>query len=38
MYCGARLQRFVPQKLIKTMLGLMLVLLAASYMVEWFAG
>ena len=38
MYCGARLQKFVPQRLIKIMLGLLLVLLAADYIVEFFAG
>jgi uncharacterized protein len=36
MYCGARLQKFVPQKIIKTMLGLMLVFLAAGYLAESF--
>jgi uncharacterized protein len=36
MYCGARVQRFVPQKLIKIMLGLMLTFLAISYIVEFF--
>jgi hypothetical protein len=38
MYCGARLQKFVPQRLIKIMLGLLLALLAADYIVEFFAG
>jgi uncharacterized protein len=36
MYCGARLQRFVPQKLIKIMLGFVLVFLAVSYIAEFF--
>ncbi len=36
MYCGARLQKFVPQQLIKAMLGIMLVFLAASYVREFF--
>lgn len=38
MYCGARLQRFVPQILIKTMLGLMLLFLSADYIIDFFAG
>lgn len=38
MYCGARLQKFVPQRLIKTMLGLMMLFLAVSYMMEYFTG
>jgi uncharacterized protein len=38
MYCGARLQKFMPQKLIKTMLGLILVSLAVSYILAFFAG
>lgn len=38
MYCGARLQKYVPQRLIKIMLGFMLTLLAADYIVEFFAG
>jgi uncharacterized membrane protein YfcA len=36
MYCGARLQKYVPQRPIKTMLGLMLVFLAACYMLGLF--
>ena len=36
MYCGARAQRFVPQKVIKAMLGLMLTILALSYISEFF--
>jgi uncharacterized protein len=36
MYCGARLQKYVPQKLIKTMLGAMLLFLAISYIREFF--
>jgi hypothetical protein len=35
MYCGARLQKFVPQKLIKLMLGLIIVFLAGSYIVQF---
>jgi uncharacterized protein len=38
MYCGARLQKFVPQRLIKTMLGAVLLLTAAFYIAEFFAG
>jgi uncharacterized protein len=38
MYCGARLQKFVPPKLIKAMLGLMLVFLGGSYIAKYFAG
>jgi uncharacterized protein len=38
MYCGARLQRFVPQKAIKIMLGSMLTFLAANYILEFFRG
>lgn len=38
MYCGARLQKFVPQRLIKIMLGLLLGFLAADYIVEFFTG
>jgi uncharacterized protein len=38
MYCGARLQKFMPQKIIKTLLGLMMLFLAAGYFLEYFAG
>jgi hypothetical protein len=38
MYCGARLQKFVPQKAIKLMLGLLIVFLAGSYIISFFAG
>jgi uncharacterized protein len=38
MYCGARLQKYMPQKLIKMMLGLILLLLAASYIKQFFAA
>lgn len=34
MYCGARLQRFVPQTIIRTMLGCMVLLLAFGYIVD----
>jgi uncharacterized protein len=37
MYCGARLQKHVPQKFIKTMLSLVMLFLAISYIVEFFA-
>jgi uncharacterized protein len=36
MYCGARLQKFVPQILIKAMLCLILVSLAVSYVLAFF--
>lgn len=36
MYVGARLQKFVPQKLIKLMLGTMIVALALRYIVQFF--
>jgi uncharacterized protein len=38
MYCGARLQRFVPPRLIKAMLGFILVFVAASYILKFFTG
>jgi uncharacterized membrane protein YfcA len=37
MYCGARLQRFVPQGVIKLMLALMMLFLASSYIMQFFA-
>jgi uncharacterized membrane protein YfcA len=36
MYCGARLQKFVPQRLIKTMLTCILLFLAFSYIMKFF--
>ncbi|MGE5259122.1 MAG: sulfite exporter TauE/SafE family protein [Hyphomicrobiales bacterium] len=36
MYVGARLQKFVPQKLIKAMLGLIIVFLAGQYILQYF--
>jgi uncharacterized protein len=36
MYCGARLQKFVPQRVIKTVLGLMITFLAACYILKFF--
>ncbi len=36
MYLGARVQKFVPQKLIKLMLGLIIVLLAVRYITQFF--
>ena len=36
MYLGARLQKFVPQKFIKLMLGTMIVSLALKYIVQYF--
>jgi hypothetical protein len=37
MYVGARLQKFVPQKAIKAMLGVTIVVLAARYILQYFA-
>lgn len=37
MYCGARLQKFVPQKFIKLMLGLIITSLAVRYILQFFA-
>ncbi|MBI4619118.1 MAG: sulfite exporter TauE/SafE family protein [Desulfobacterales bacterium] len=36
MYCGARLQKFVPQKFIKLMLGLIITSLAIRYVLQFF--
>jgi uncharacterized membrane protein YfcA len=36
MYLGARLQKFVPQRIIKLMLGVMIVSLALKYTVQYF--
>jgi uncharacterized membrane protein YfcA len=36
MYIGARLQKFVPQKFIKLMLGVMIVSLALKYVIQYF--
>jgi uncharacterized membrane protein YfcA len=38
MYLGARLQKHVPQKLIKLMLGVMIVALALQYIGQYFVG
>jgi len=38
MYCGARLQKHMPQKLIKMMIGLMLLFLAINYIREFYTG
>jgi uncharacterized protein len=35
MYVGARLQKYVPQKLIKAMLGLIIVFLAGQYILQY---
>ncbi len=37
MYCGARLQKYMPQRIIKIMLGAMLLFIAANYIREFFA-
>jgi hypothetical protein len=36
MYVGARLQKFVPQKFIKAMLGGIIVFVAGQYIVQFF--
>lgn len=36
MYCGARLQKFIPEKFIKLLLGTMITLLAARYIFQFF--
>jgi uncharacterized membrane protein YfcA len=37
MYIGARLQKYMPQKVIKLMLGIMIMSLAVRYIVQYFA-
>jgi uncharacterized membrane protein YfcA len=37
MYCGARLQKYVPQRFIKLMLGLIIVFLAGGYILQYFS-
>jgi outer membrane immunogenic protein len=37
MYLGARLQKYVPQKFIKLMLGIMITSLAVKYITQYFA-
>lgn len=36
MYCGARLQKFVPQKAIKVMLGVLIVYVSLKYIIQFF--
>jgi len=36
MYCGARLQKFIPQKYLKLILGLIITFLAGSYILQYF--
>ncbi|HBD10370.1 MAG TPA: hypothetical protein DCZ69_19140 [Syntrophobacteraceae bacterium] len=36
MYCGARLQKFVPQKILKLILGLLITFLAVNYILQYF--
>jgi uncharacterized membrane protein YfcA len=36
MYCGARLQKYVPQRLIKLMLGLIITFLSLRYIFQFF--
>jgi len=35
MYCGARLQKYVPQKLIKLTLGVLILFLAVRYVAPY---
>lgn len=37
MYCGARLQKYVPQKIIKLMLGVIMTFLAGRYILQFFS-
>jgi hypothetical protein len=37
MYIGARLQKFVPQKFIKAMLGVIIIALAGQYILQFFS-
>jgi uncharacterized membrane protein YfcA len=36
MYLGARLQKYVPQKFIKVFLGVLIIFLAAGYIIQYF--
>jgi hypothetical protein len=36
MYCGARLQKRVPEKVIKTVLGSLITFLALQYIIQYF--
>jgi len=36
IYFGARFQKFVPQKIIKLMLGAVILFLALSYIIQYF--
>jgi uncharacterized membrane protein YfcA len=36
MYIGARLQKYVPQKIIKIMLGIMILALSLKYITQYF--
>jgi hypothetical protein len=36
MYLGARFQKFVPQKALKLMIGLLIIFLAAGYIIQYF--
>ena len=37
MYCGARLQKYVPQRFIKAILGLLMLSLAVRYIIAYVA-
>jgi len=36
MYCGARVQKFVPQKYLKLILGILITFLAGNYILQYF--
>jgi hypothetical protein len=38
MYCGVRLQKLVPQKLLKLILGILITFLAGSYILQYFTN
>ena len=38
MYLGARLQKYIPQKFIKIMLGMLIVYVSLTYIVQFFTG
>ena len=37
IYCGARAQKYVPQKVIKSIIAILIITLAARYVIEFFA-
>jgi uncharacterized protein len=38
MYCGARVQKYVPPIIIKAIMGIMLLFLASTYIIQYFTG